>query len=122
MLNSSLQKGLEAEHTMSKDLTLYSIQIGTINLSLWLPIHGLIDGYSHHIMWLEVVPSNNDPKVNAKYFIDCLYTIKGTPKFIRADCGTENIYIAGIQRFLRRDCADVTRGRGDVECFRFCLM
>ena len=25
---------------------------------------------------------------------------------VRGDCGTENVYIAGIQRFLRRDSQD----------------
>ena len=79
-------------------------------------IHGAIDGYSRRIMWLEVGPSNNDPKVTAKYFIDCLRVVKGAPKFMRADCGTENIYIAGIQRFLRRDCADVIAGG---QCFLY---
>lgn len=74
-------------------------------------IHGAIDGYSRRIMWLEVAPSNNNPKVTAKYFIDCLRSIKGAPKFVRSDCGTENVYIAGIQRFLKRDSND--------ECFLY---
>lgn len=79
-------------------------------------IHGAIDGYSRRIMWLEVGPSNNDPKVTAKYFIDCLRSTKGAPKFVRADCGTENVFIAGIQRFIRRDCVDVISGE---KCFLY---
>ena len=29
---------------------------------------------------------------------------------MRGDCGTENVYVAGIQRFLRRECEDDLAG------------
>ena len=73
-------------------------------------IHGAIDGFSRRVLWLEAGPSNNDPKIIAKYFIDCIREVGGVPKLIRSDCGTENIYVAGIQRFLRMDCDDVMNG------------
>ena len=73
-------------------------------------VHGAIDGFSRRIMWLEVGPSNNDPKITVKYFIDCVREVGGVPKFIRSDCGTENIYIAGVQRFLRMDSVDIIAG------------
>jgi hypothetical protein len=79
-------------------------------------IHGAIDGFSRRIMWLEAGPSNNDPKITSKYFLDCVRQLGGAPKFVRTDRGTENIYIAGIQRFLRRNCADVIDGG---ECFLY---
>ncbi|XP_068697380.1 uncharacterized protein [Montipora foliosa] len=69
-------------------------------------VHGTMDGYSRRIMWLEVGPSNNDPSIIAQYFVDCVRQIGGTPKMIRADCGTENTYVAALQRFFRRDGND----------------
>lgn len=69
-------------------------------------IHGCIDGFSRRIMWLEVGTSNNDPSIVSKYFVDCIREIGGTPRILRSDCGTENVYVAGIQQFLRLDSSD----------------
>lgn len=33
-------------------------------------IHGAIDGFSRRIMWLEVGPSNNSPKIVSRYFLE----------------------------------------------------
>ena len=66
-------------------------------------IHGCIDGFSRKIIWLRVASNNNDPKVIASYFISCLSKLKLGPKVIRADRGTENICVARIQRYLRRN-------------------
>lgn len=73
-------------------------------------VHGAIDGYSRRILWLEVGPSNNDPSIIAQYFVDCVRQIGGTPRIIRADCGTENTYVAALQRFFRRDGNDTMAG------------
>lgn len=73
-------------------------------------VHGAIDGYSRRIMWLEVGPSNNDPSIIAQYFIDCIRQIGGTARVIRADGGTENVYVAALQRFFRRDGNDSMAG------------
>ena len=69
-------------------------------------IHGAIDGYSRKILWLLVGPSNNDPKITATYFVNCLVEQQLVPRLIRTDRGSENITIGGIQRFLRRGCED----------------
>ena len=69
-------------------------------------IHGCIDGYSRRIMWLEVGTTNNDPRVIAKYFIHFVRQVAGTPSIVRADRGTENVKVVGIQRFLRRNDED----------------
>ena len=69
-------------------------------------IHGGIDGYSRRILWLEVGISNNEPAFIAKYFVDCVKAAGGTARIVRADLGTENTYVAGIQRFLRNDSCD----------------
>ena len=73
-------------------------------------IHGAIDGYSRRILWLEVGTTNNDPKVIAEYFCDCVKQLKGVPRIVRADEGTENCNVAAIQCFLRRNCHDVFAG------------
>ena len=73
-------------------------------------IHGAIDGYSRRILWLEVGPSNNDPMITVQYFIDCARQLRGCPRVVRGDCGTENIHIAAVQRFLRRNCQDDLAG------------
>lgn len=69
-------------------------------------IHGCIDGYSRRIMWLEVDTTNNNPRIIAKYFLDCVRQATRTAQIVRADRGTENVYVAGIQRFFRRDGVD----------------
>ena len=66
-------------------------------------IHGGIDGYSRRLMWLEVGPSNNNPGIIAHYYIECVEQMGGTARIIRADCGTENVRVAGLQRFFNND-------------------
>lgn len=66
-------------------------------------IHGAIDGFSGRILWLDVGYTNNDPTVISQYFVDCVRQLAGTARVIRADCGTENGYVAAVQRFIRRD-------------------
>jgi len=73
-------------------------------------IHGCIDGYSRRVMWLEVGATNNDPVVVVKYFINCIRQIGGTPRIVRADCGTENVRVAATQRFFRHNCTDGLSG------------
>lgn len=65
------------------------------------PIHGCICGYSRKILWLEVVKSNNDPSVPAKLYLDTVQSLKGCPKIVRSDCGTENVTLAAMQCSLR---------------------
>lgn len=61
-------------------------------------------------MWLEVGSTNNDSRVVAKYFLNCVRQIGGTAMIVRADYGTENVKVAGIQRFFRRACIDSLAG------------
>jgi len=62
-------------------------------------IHGLIDGYSKKILWLNVLSSNKNPKL--------IQTVQNlnfkTARIIRADKGTENGIVARIQRFFHED-------------------
>lgn len=61
-------------------------------------------------MWLEVGSTNNDPRVVANYFLDCVKQVGGTATVVCADYGTENVKVAGMQRFFRRDCPDSLSG------------
>ena len=76
-----------------------------------LCIHGAIDGYSRRILWLEVGPSNNNPRIVARYFMDCVKQLGGAPRTIRGDRGTENVNIAAMQSFLRRNGTDSMAGQ-----------
>lgn len=61
------------------------------------PIHGAIDGFSRRILWLEVGPSNNNPQIIARYFLDTVEQLGGCPQRCRCDLGTENTVIEEIQ-------------------------
>lgn len=61
-------------------------------------------------MWLEVGSTNNNQAVVAKYYTVCVRQIGGVPRIIRADNGTENCTIAGLQRFFRTDHTDAFAG------------
>ena len=70
-------------------------------------IHGAIDGLSRKILWLRVASSNNNPKIIASYYMDCIRQLGLVPRAIRSDRGTENTIICGIQRFLRRNAENL---------------
>ena len=70
------------------------------------PIHGAIDGHSHKILWLKVVQSNNDPKVIADLYLDNVSNLRVVPKTVRSNCGTENIIVARMQCYFRRNHND----------------
>ena len=73
-------------------------------------IHGAIDGYSRKILWLDVCFSNKDPSQICSLFIESVNELGAVPRKIVADRGTENVYVAGAQRFLRRHHDDSMAG------------
>ena len=73
-------------------------------------IHGAIDGHSRRILWLDVGPSNNDPRIIAQYYLNYVRQIHGAPRIVRADCGTENVHVAAMQRFFRSSADDSFAG------------
>ena len=73
-------------------------------------IHGAIDGYSRRVMWLNLTRSNKNPKNVCDFFMNTCIEIEGIPKKIVADRGTENVYLAASQRFLRRGHGDSAAG------------
>ena len=74
------------------------------------PIHGCICGFSRKILWLEVVKTNNDPRVTARLFLDAVMQLKGCPMIVRSDCGTENGIVAATQCSFRASGNDAFAG------------
>ena len=66
-------------------------------------IHECIDGYNKRVLWLNVSRSNKNLKGICNLFVNYLRVMKGVPRKIVADRGTENVFIAGFQRFFRRN-------------------
>ena len=46
--------------------------------------------------------TNSDPKIVANYYIDAVNLKKGCPKMMRADRGTENVYIEQLHIYIYR--------------------
>ena len=65
-----------------------------------ISIHGCIDGFSRRIMWLNVSPSNKKPEIIGKYYLDTIKGLKGIPKYINADDGTEHSIIQPMHIYL----------------------
>ena len=75
-------------------------------------IHGAIDGYNRKILWLHIGSSNNNPRVIASYYLDCVSKLNNViPMIVRSDRGTENVVLAGIQQYFRHNDADQFAGR-----------
>jgi len=88
--------------------------------------------YSRRVLWLHAGNSNNNPRVIAWYYLQCVQELKGTtsynhkagltqkdigvPRLLRTDCGTENTNLSFIQPFLRRTHSDSFSG---FESFRY---
>ncbi len=70
----------------------------------------MVSQFSRRILWLEVGHANKSPRVIAHYFMNCVQQIGGLPRIVRADAGTENVNVSGIQLFLRRNDQDSFKG------------
>ena len=66
-------------------------------------VQGCIDGFIRKIIWYHVANTNKDPAIIAYYFLKEVEVINGTATKIRADLGSENSYVYGIQTFFRRN-------------------
>lgn len=75
-----------------------------------LCINGCIDGFSRYVVWLKAYITSSDPTVIGRYFVDTIEQLQLTPRLVRSDLGTENVTVAAIQQFLRRDGADSRAG------------
>ena len=75
-------------------------------------VHGVIDGFTRKVLWLNVSPSNKDPAVISKYFLDFVSKVNGSARVVRADRVVENCIIDGMQRYFHR-------GGNQNNCFLF---
>ena len=64
-------------------------------------IHGFINVYSRHVLWLNILRSNKDPKEVCNLFDNYLAITKEVQRKVLADRGTENVLITDCQEFLR---------------------
>ena len=58
------------------------------------------------ILWLKVIQSNNDPNVIADLYLDNVSNLRVVPRTVPSDCCTENIIIARMQCYFRRNHND----------------
>ena len=65
-------------------------------------IHGSIDVYSREILWLKVLAINNIPKMIKTLYFNYVSQSKITPKLVGSNNGSENVAIAGLQRYILR--------------------
>ena len=77
-------------------------------------VHGAIDGFLRRLIWLEVGPTNNNPEVITKFYLDAMKQVGGLPRKVRSDDGTENCMVAAVHTFLRSSHSDEDAGLG---CF-----
>ena len=52
-------------------------------------------------MWLKVAETNNNPSVIAQYYVSCVESLHTVPRIVRADRGSENTIIGGLQSFFQ---------------------
>ena len=95
--------------------------------------------FSRKILWMKVAPSNSDPQIIARYYLECVEKCNGKyyrltfekkkhdivcrstcnntinhagcPSILRCDYGTENVALATIQTAFRLLHTDPVAGR-----------
>ena len=82
-------------------------------------VHGCIDRFSRRLLWLEVGPTNKNPEVIAKCYLDAVKQLGGVPRNIRSDDETENSTIGALHIFLRSSHNDENAGPGCFTIGRF---
>lgn len=83
-----------------------------------ISIHGAVDGFSRKILWLKAMPSNKNPRVVARFYIDYIKELKGVPRVVRCDAGTENVVIRDFHIALRSSHGDHMSGRNSFSVGR----
>ncbi len=79
-------------------------------------IHGCVDGFSRKVLWMEVDKTNNDPRIVAGYYLNCVNELGCCPVRLRTDPGTENVVVKDLQQFLRRNHSDAYAGEKSYIC------
>ena len=110
--NRSLKKFTRTKYTSVGPNYMWHIDGYDKLKPLGFAIHGAIDGYSRKILWLHIGSSNNNPRVIASYYLDCVSRLNNViPMIVRSDRGSENVVIAEIQQYFRHKDADEFAGR-----------
>lgn len=65
-------------------------------------------------MFLEVASSNNDPKIIAGYYLECVKEVGGCPRLVETDCGTKNGVLASLESVFREQDQDQFSGLGGL--------
>ena len=78
---------------------------------------GAIQNYTYIFIFCDIAITNNDPGVVAKYLLEYICLVGGAPHIVRGDHGTENVNMAAIQRFFRREEVDAFAGDKSFMCF-----
>lgn len=73
-------------------------------------INGCIDGFSRRLLWVNAYHNSSDPQLIGGYFMEAVQQLRGCPKIVRGDRGTENTVLCDSQRFLRRHGTDSFAG------------
>jgi len=66
-------------------------------------MHGWIDSFRRHILWLKVVRSNNLPEIPGQYYIETVAELGGVLVELVTGLGAENGLAASMQCFLREN-------------------
>ena len=63
-------------------------------------IHGAIDVFPRHVLWLILTQLNNNSNLHAYFYINIVKSLKFCPERLQTDCGTEIVLTACVQCFL----------------------
>ena len=75
---------------------------GYDKLKPWgFPIHGSVDGFSRHVLWLNVTSSNKSPDNIAAMYLKSVEELGGCSVELVTDPGTENGIAAAMQCYFR---------------------
>ena len=104
MIKTSGERSSHVAFMVPTDQLIYTTLMAMIN---WkgggFAIHGFIDGFSRKIVWLRVSTSNNDPLIIANFYLSCISKYNVCPRYLRMDCGDENIYYEYLQVFFNEN-------------------
>ena len=113
---------------MGRYLRYFLVPTDLIDHVLWCTSHS----FSRKILWLRVSPTNHNPRVIVRFFLECVeklagkfkpifkqqtnnihcsyYISIGCPRVVRSDYGTENVKLAAVQIAFRLHHCDLRSG------------
>ena len=102
--------------------------MGYQNSTFPLAVYGCIDTASRKLLWLRTWPTNSDPLVIGRWYLDYLYETRLIASHLRLDKGSETTVISTMHAFLRQNHPDdiepndtVIYGPSTANQVSFCL-